>query len=396
MLLNGLMANKRCLIAAAGSGKTTYLVNEIWEHFQNAPVIFVTFTTTNQLTICEKIRKRFGFIPTRIKIMGWYQFLFRYFILPYKADVLQELNTIHVSLTFDSDYSRTYQTKSGSTFSKYKHNDIKGKFFTSGWRIHKDLVAEFAFLCTKGNEDSIVRRLYESADILCFDESQDFSGSDHEIIKLITRLYPGSVLFATDPRQHIYSTTKFGGKKYEGKIDLYLSEKVNTRTKKYVDIDSRSLSRSHRCIESICELASSLFQDLPSTETCTCLECMERRDKYVGLKGVFAVAEDDIELFTDKFKPMNLVFNRAEKSIVIGKCMTMGDSKGTESDVILLYPTDEQSKFLFNSRNTTLAEITRNKLYVGITRARYLLGIVFKKKHKFSNNLIPIWENSIS
>ncbi len=76
--------------------------------------------------------------------------------------------------------------------------------------------------------------------------------------------------------------------------------------------------------------------------------------------------------------------------------MTMGDSKGTESDVILLYPTDEQSKFLFNSRNTTLAEITRNKLYVGITRARYLLGIVFKKKHKFSNNLIPIWENSIS
>ena len=45
------------------------------EHFQNAPVIFVTYTTTNQLTICEKIRKRFGFIPTQIKIMGWYQFL---------------------------------------------------------------------------------------------------------------------------------------------------------------------------------------------------------------------------------------------------------------------------------------------------------------------------------
>lgn len=52
--LIGLMVNKKCLIAAAGSGKTTYLVNQIWEHFRNASAILVTFTTINQQNICKK------------------------------------------------------------------------------------------------------------------------------------------------------------------------------------------------------------------------------------------------------------------------------------------------------------------------------------------------------
>lgn len=102
--------------------------------------------------------------------------------------------------------------------------------------------------------------------------------------------------------------------------------------------------------------------------------------------------EDDIEVFADQYKPLNLIYDRRENSLVVGKYMTMGDSKGTESNVILLYPTDNMAKFLFQNRNVVLAEMTRNKLYVGITRARYLLGIVFRTRNKFKNKLIPVWQ----
>ena len=48
--------------------------------------------------------------------MGWYEFLFKFFILPYKADVIPALNGKSISLCFDSDYTKTYTTKDGKTF----------------------------------------------------------------------------------------------------------------------------------------------------------------------------------------------------------------------------------------------------------------------------------------
>lgn len=387
----GLMVNKKCLIAAAGFGKTTYLVNQIWEYFHNVPAILVTFTTTNQQNICDKIRKKYGYHPSRIKVMGWYEFVFKYFILPYKTDALPELNTITISLLFDADYSRTRLTNDGRRVSKYKKDDVKGKFFSDGWRIHKDLVSEFACLCAKGNESSIARRLDESADIICFDESQDFGGPDYKIIKIIAKLYKGTVLLATDPRQHIYTTTKYGGKD-SGKIDTYIQNKIWTKRNKYIEIDDTTLSKSHRCIEPICALATTLFTSMTPTEPCSCPDCEARRNEYSGLKGVFAVMEDDIQEFADTHNPLNLIYDRRESSLVVGKYMTMGDSKGTESDVVLLYPTEKMAKFLFLNRTIVLAEMTRNKLYVGTTRARYLLGIVFRNRYEFNNKLIPVWQ----
>lgn len=385
------MVNKKCLIAAAGSGKTTYLVDQIWDHFRNNPAILVTFTTINQQNICEKIREKFGHHPSRIKVMGWYEFIFKYFILPYKTDALPELNTIPISLIFDADYSRTWQTNDGRRFSKYKKDDVKGKFFTKDWRIHKDLVSEFACLCAKGNECSIARRLDESADIICFDESQDFGGYDYELIKIIAKKYKGTVLLATDPRQHIYTTTKYGGKD-SGKIDTYIQNKIWTKRNKYIEIEDTTLSKSHRSIECICALATTLFTSMTPTEQCTCPDCEMRRNEYSGLQGVFAVKENDIESFAYTHHPLNLIYDRQENSLLVGKYMTMGDAKGTESDVILLYPTEKMAKFLFQNRDVVLAEMTRNKLYVGITRARYLLGIVFRNRYEFNNKLIPVWQ----
>lgn len=385
------MTNKRCLVACAGSGKTTFLVNKVREHFYNDSVIFVTFTTTNQRTICDKIRDKFGYHPSKIKVMGWYEFLFKFFILPYKSDIIPCLNTKAISLCFDPDYSRTSEGKNGQRFTKYKKEDKKGKYFTRKWGLHKDLVAEFACECLSANENAIAIRLDESCQVICFDESQDFGGSDFKIIGLICRRFSGHVLIATDPRQYIYSTSKYVGD-YGGKIHDIIARKINTRKIKYVDIDTQTLSYSHRCISDICKVASQVFPNEPETQTCSCPECSERRLAYSGIKGVFAVKEDDISSFSQQFAPLNLVYSRRESLKAIGLLMSMGDSKGTESDVVLIYPTEDMAKFLFTDRDVSLKPATQSRLYVAITRARYGVGIVYRKKYKFENLLLPFWD----
>mgnify|MGYP002508003783 FL=1 len=74
--------------------------------------------------------------------------------------------------------------------------------------------------------------------------------------------------------------------------------------------------------------------------------------------------------------------------------MTIGDSKGTESDIVLLYPTEDMAKFVFQDRSTLLKPQTKSKLYVSVTRARHCIGIVYRQKYRFSNDLIPFWNNT--
>ncbi len=176
---------------------------------------------------------------------------------------------------------------------------------------------------------------------------------------------------------------------------MVISNKINTKTKKYVDIDTMTLSHSHRCIDEICELASMVFPEEPATQPCTCPECTRRRDKYPMPKGVFAVKESDIEMFVGTYSPLSLIYSQSEKLPKIGRCMTMGDSKGSESDVVLLYPTEDMGKFIFKDRETVLKSQTQCKLYVGITRARYCLGIVYRQQYKFENVLLPFWDTKL-
>lgn len=387
------MANKKCLVACAGSGKTTFLVSEVWEQYRNDSVIFVTFTITNQKNISDKIIEKYGFHPSKIKVMGWYEFLFKFFMLPYKADVIPALNGKSISLCFDSDYTKTYTTKDGKTFSKYKKDDKKKKYFTQTWGLHKDLVSEFACECLATNKDSVARRLNESANIICFDESQDFGETDFKIIHLICRNFKGAVLIATDPRQYIYSPSKYHGKN-GGKIHQFIANKVNTKRYEYVTIDETSLSYSHRCNAEICKLASLVFPDEPLTQECKCPHCATRRMEYFSIKGVFAVKESDIERFIEQFSPLSLIHSRRETLTLIGKYMTIGDSKGTESDIVLLYPTEDMAKFVFQDRSTLLKPQTKSKLYVSVTRARHCIGIVYRQKYRFSNDLIPFWNNT--
>ena len=73
--------------------------------------------------------------------------------------------------------------------------------------------------------------------------------------------------------------------------------------------------------------------------------------------------------------------------------MNFGDSKGMTFDSVLIYPTQPMVKWIEN-HNESLEEISRHKLCVAGTRARYLVGIVWAKETCSATD-INFWSPSL-
>ena len=72
--------------------------------------------------------------------------------------------------------------------------------------------------------------------------------------------------------------------------------------------------------------------------------------------------------------------------------MNIGSSKGLTLDRVLLYPTKNMIDWL-NDENTQLVQQTQSKFYVGLTRAKYSLGILVADNELSKlRQIIPIYE----
>ena len=75
------MSNNRLYIAAAGAGKTTFLVNkacELSKECGEKSIAIITYTLKNQQEIKNRFVEKLGFVPPCIKICGWFDFLLTY------------------------------------------------------------------------------------------------------------------------------------------------------------------------------------------------------------------------------------------------------------------------------------------------------------------------------
>ena len=77
------MADK-LIIAAAGSGKTTFLVNQALS-IQDSRVLITTFTEANEQEIKKKFIEANGCIPPNVTVQTWFSFLLQHGVKPYQA-----------------------------------------------------------------------------------------------------------------------------------------------------------------------------------------------------------------------------------------------------------------------------------------------------------------------
>lgn len=352
------MTNK-LIIAAAGSGKTTYLVNQSLG-ITDAEVLITTYTEANEAEIRSKIAEKNKFIPANVTVQTWFSFLLQHGIRPYQG--------------YFFDYDIQGMNLVSSQSAQYvKETDIANHYFDKHRRIYSDKISKFLIKCNEASGGKVISRLSRIHPHIFIDEVQDLAGYDLEFLKL---LFASNInmLLVGDPRQGTYSTSNTAkNKKFAKSSILHFFEDDSIDIEK----DETSLTTNHRSIPAICDLSNQLFPESSATQS--------GNDRTTGHDGIFLVRPQDVDLYLTHYGPLQLRDSRKKVIANDHPVMNFGESKGLSFDRVLIYPTEPIMGWLKNNASD-LAPVSRSKLYVAITRARYSVGFVYNFK---DNEQIP-------
>jgi superfamily I DNA/RNA helicase len=84
----------------------------------------------------------------------------------------------------------------------------------------------------------------------------------------------------------------------------------------------------------------------------------------------------EVECYLQKFQPIQLRDSKRTKVSENYNVMNFGEAKGLSFDRVLIFPTEPFINWL-KDNNAELAETSRSKLYVAITRARHSVAIIY-------------------
>ena len=342
--------NSHVIIAAAGSGKTTCLVQRALSH-PGMRICIVTYTNNNEQQIRQAFYKYNGSIPKNIVIITWMSFLLSECVRPYQSFLL-EPNAIAGLAMING--------RSGLRIAK---SQINRYYLTKTRSIYSDKLAEFALACNASSQGKVVQRLEEIYDCIFIDEFQDVTGVDLDLVELLLRTRI-SLLLVGDPRQFTYSTNlSRRNKKYRG---VAILELINKWVKAEL-CDLSFLNNCYRCSPAICAIADSLFPEMEATVSVSSVEV-----EHVGL---FRVPGACVDAYMRRFTPMVLVYNKTF-SLPHFEGLNFGAAKGLEFERVLIVPHQPIKKFLDTGDVKEVGD-SREKLYVALTRARHSVGFVY-------------------
>lgn len=354
------MINK-LVIAAAGSGKTTYLVNRALE-IRDAKVLITTFTLSNENEIRKKIININGCVPSNITIQTWFSFLLQHGVRPYQGYLFED--KINGLLLVNSKSGLRYKSTRGFPI-YWGEDDVKNHYFTKNNNIYSDKISKFVVKCNNFSNGSVVNRISQIYQNIFVDEVQDLAGYDLEIIKLLLRS-DSNMLLVGDPRQVTYMT-HFADKhkKYNnGKIKMFIEEKCNNIE---CDIDEISLAVSHRNKKDICNVSSKLYDEYTA--------CVSANLTQTDHDGIFFIDDSNISDYMKQYSPVQLRLRIDSRGPDANYSVyNFGDSKGLTFGRTIIFPTEDMEKWLKN-HNQDLAEKTRAQFYVALTRAVNSVGI---------------------
>ena len=130
--------DKRLILAVAGSGKTTHILNQLDEENRH---LIVTYTRENIRNLKSGIEKKFNYFPENIKLFSFFEFLYSFCYKPFRAR-LDEPNGI----CWDNPNPKRRIPE------KYRAH-----FFTGDGRIYSNRLSKLMFRI--GLEEAIINRI---------------------------------------------------------------------------------------------------------------------------------------------------------------------------------------------------------------------------------------------
>lgn len=368
--------NNSLIIAAAGSGKTTYIVKKALE-IHNDRVLITTFTEANEREICKKIIEFNGCIPANLTVQTWFSFLLQHGVKPYQSLIYEgKINGLKL---VDSKSGLKYKSDDKTFY--YGEKDIPEFYFNHAMQIYSDKIAKFVYKVNQLSQNLVLNRLNRIYQYIFIDEVQDFAGYDLKIMKDIMKS-SSELIMVGDPRQVTYYThTESQYKQYRnGKIEEFIKTECKDCS---IIVDKKSLVISHRNNKDICEFANQIY---PEYEPCG----YDNKD-LTGHDGIYFVRRQDVELYLKTFKPIQLRDSVKTKVYSEYAVINFGDSKGLTFDRVLIYPTQNMLDWIINHSNS-LPPQSKAKLYVAVTRAKYSVGIIFDNKKEIKVDGINTFE----
>ncbi|MBS1683977.1 MAG: UvrD-helicase domain-containing protein [Bacteroidetes bacterium] len=347
------MKSDKLIVASAGSGKTTHLINETLAN-KASKILITTFTEANEAGIQEKFIKKNRCVPSNVKIQTWFSFLLDHGVKPYQS-YLYKPKVTGLVLVNESSAPMT------------RESDVAKHYFTKDGKIYSDKLSKFVFKCNEASKGLVIRRLAKIYSHIFIDEVQDLAGYDLDLINALLAS-DITILMVGDPRQGTYSTNNSAkNKKYRKSQILHFFESSSMKLEK----DETLLTTNYRSNQIICDVSSKLYP--------TYRKAQSGNKSTTGHDGVFVVRPKDLHQYLSIYNPVQLIHDIRTKTSHDYPVLTYGKSKGLEFPRTVIYPTKPILDWISDT-SSTLAITSRSKLYVALTRAEHSVAIIMDYK----------------
>lgn len=363
--------DKKLILAVAGAGKTYTLVSNLNLEEKN---LILAFTNQNILNIKKEIKKIYGEIPKKVKIMTFHSFVYQFFILPYKPSILKFFDSDNIKIkgiTFEEPLPKI---KDGKPNLFYIPQEKIGHYIKNN-KCYCSLMTKL--ICkVKNKRESLLKRSIKNLgvffDKIYIDEFQDFREYDYEFLENLLKNFK-KILVVGDYYQHSVSGKNNTGKPFRsGKKIISYNEYLKKIEKLKIEIDTKSLLNSRRCPKEICNFVKEKLGINISAN-----------NNNIG-KVIF-LNDEEIEDILKDTEIKKLVFRESEKYKF--NAINWGYSKGDTYDDICVILIDKLERINSKEFEKPKSEIILNKLYVALTRTKGNLYII--KKSQFD----PIKDN---
>ncbi|MEM9596019.1 MAG: DNA helicase UvrD [Acidobacteriota bacterium] len=332
--------DKRVILAVAGSGKTTRIIESL--HPEKRSLI-VTYTVNNARNLRDGIIEAFGHVPPNVTLRSYFPFLYSMCFKPFLWR-----KTRARGITWDRPpppgrFKQSEQRYYMNTQRRMYHN-----------RIAKLLERQMVI-------DPLCRRLEKYYDELLVDEVQDIGGHDFNLLMHLATCRM-DIQLVGDFFQHTFDTSRDGAvnKGLHTDFDRYRARFQEAGLAE----DRTTLCKSYRCSPTVCAYVSDhLGVDMQShREASTAIQWVETREEAQRLYE----CTETIKLFLKEHYKYGCTSRN------------WGASKGDSYDDVAIVLSKESCRRLKNGTARALKPATRNKLYVALTRAKrdvYLLPV---------------------
>ena len=326
--------DKKVIFAVAGSGKTTYIINQLSLDERS---LVITYTINNIKNLRNGILEKFGYFPPNVTLLTYFTFLYSFCFRPFLSHQFRAKG-----INYDKNLNRSA-----------KQTEIQKYFFDNYGRIFSNRIAKLLEL--QNILDDVNLRIAKYYDNLFIDEVQDFGGYDFNFLTSIAKANV-KMTSVGDFYQHTYDTSR------DGRVN----ENLHKDFEKYIDafenmgvsIDAESLNKSFRCSPTICSFITKnigieIFSHRADETKIDFIETQDEADEIFRNRNI-------VKLFYQEHYKYDGCFSR-----------NWGDCKGENiySDVCVVLNKTTLSKYRENKLNE-LSPMTRNKLYVACSRAR--------------------------